>query len=99
MSKFKLLDTSSFDNFINNKNKFIDTYESIQKDYIKIVDELMENWKGKGAEAFYKDAMEIKTNISNIGEILQTMCDMLIDCKKIYEECDKSIKEVNKNAL
>ena len=99
MPEYKRLDTTSFDALIKNKDKFLLEYSAIQKEYLDAVDDLIGVWEGKGAKTFYEDAMVIKTNIVGIGDILQTMCDMLIDCKNVFAECDVSIGNVNKDAL
>lgn len=99
MSEYKLLDTTSFNKFIDNRDKFLSEYVAIQKEYVNAVEDLISIWQGKGAKAFYEDATVIKTNIIGIGDILQTMCDMLIDCKSVFDECDISIGKVNKDTI
>ena len=99
MSEYKRLDTASFNALIDNKSSFLSEYADIQKEYISAVEDLIEIWKGRGSEAFYDDAMAIKSNIVGIGDILQTMCDMLEDCKSVFEECDISLETVNRDAV
>lgn len=98
MAELKLLDTQAFNDFIDNKDTFLTEYTKIQSDYNKIVEDLVKIWKGRGATAFYEDAMTIKSNISGIADILQTMCDMLTDCKNVFDECDAALNKVNKEA-
>lgn len=93
----KKLDTKSFDNFFSNKEIFIKKYDEINNDYNRIVSTLLENWKGLGADAFKKDASDIKTNITSIYDILQNMFNTLTDCYEVFKECDKSLGDFNKN--
>lgn len=99
MSEFNLLDTGAFDNFINARKDLIRRYNAISSQYSKIVDELMKNWKGRGAEAFLEDSQKVMTNITGIQDILTTMCDTLSDCRDIFGECDTSLGTNNRNAI
>ena len=99
MSEYKLLDTGAFNRFIEKQGKFVQEYDSIRNEYDSIVNELTKIWKGRGADAFTEDAGIVKTNIVGIGDILQTMCDMLIDCRDVFEECDRSIGQSNRDAV
>lgn len=100
MAEYKLLDTSYFDDFINQTSKWVNEYERIQKQYDAIVKYLANNWKGNGAKAFQEDAKHIKSTIIGIGDILKTMCDMLYDCKDVFMESDqtlgKNTREIDK---
>lgn len=99
MAEYKLLDTSKFDIFIEQSNEWIEEYARIQKEYDRIVNTLENNWKGKGAKAFLLDAKEVKTNITGIGDILKTMCDILYDCKDVFTQSDTSLGNNNRNLL
>ena len=94
---FVLLDTSSFKAVIDQKESLIQEYDAINAEYDRIVNALMANWKGKGAEAFAEDAKKVKTNIAGIYDILKAMCDTLTDCNDIFNQCDTSLSEYNKN--
>lgn len=96
-TQYKKLDTKSFDNFFSNKESFIKKYDEINNDYNRIVSTLLENWKGLGADAFKKDASDIKTNITSIYDILQNMFNTLTDCYEVFKECDQALGDFNKN--
>ena len=98
MSEYKLLDTGAFNAFIENQDDFVKEYEEIEKEYISIVKDLIAIWKGRGATAFSDDAAIVKSNIVGVGEILQTMCDMLIDCREVFDECDRAVGKSNRKA-
>lgn len=99
MGGYNLLDTRSFDKFLSNKSSLIQRYDKLNSDYDKIVKTLRQNWKGKGAEAFEKDAENVKANLTGIKDILVTMCDTLESCKEIFQECDTALGEANEENL
>ncbi len=94
---YNVLDTRAFDAAIAKKQSLINTYNSLNEEYDRIVSSLLANWKGRGADAFKKDAITVKTNIVGIYDILKTMCDTLSDCKEIFAECDTALGEYNRN--
>ena len=94
---FVVLDTKAFDEAIARKQSLIDSYNALNQEYDRIVNNLMANWKGRGAAAFQKDATTVKTNIVGIFDILKTMYDTLSDCKEIFAECDAALGEYNRN--
>lgn len=94
---FVLLDTRAFDAAIAKKQSLINTYNELNTEYDRIVNTLLQNWKGRGAAAFQKDAQTVKTNIVGIFDILKIMCDTLTDCKEIFAECDTALGEYNRN--
>ena len=94
---YVVLDTKAFDKALSKKEELIESYNALNDEYDRIVTALLNNWKGKGAEAFEKDAKTVKTNIVGIFDILKIMCDTLTDCKSVFEECDKGLGEYNRN--
>lgn len=94
---FICLDTKALDIAIEKKNGLVSLYTELNSDYDRIVNKLMQNWKGKGADAFLNDAQVVKTNIVGIFDILKIMCDTLIDCKEIFKECDVSLGDYNRS--
>ena len=90
------LDTKAFDAVSDAKDKLISDYDKIDSDYNDIINALLNDWKGKGADAFRKDAMKVKINIGGIQNIMGTMCDTLTDCRAVYAESDKGMGEYNK---
>lgn len=93
--EFVVLDTSAFDRAIAKKQTLINSYNAINEEYDRIVSNLLTNWKGRGATAFQKDALTVRTNIVGIFDILKTMCDTLTDCREIFAECDKALGTFN----
>ncbi len=95
--EYVLLDTKAFDAFIEQKDDILRRYDDVNTRYDEIVRTLLENWVGQGADAFRSDAKNVKANISGIYDILKTMCDTLTDCRQVFDECDHSLGEFNRN--
>ena len=93
---YVVLDTKAFDAVIEKKDDFISRYDALNSEYDRIVNTLLSNWKGKGANAFKKDAQTVKTNIVGIYDILKMMCDTLTDCRAVFSECDTALGEYNR---
>ena len=91
----QILDTKAFDAVSEAKDKLVSDYEKINSDYNDIVNILLTNWEGSGADAFRDDATKVKTNIGGIYDILKTMCDTLTDCRAVIAESDKGMGEYN----
>lgn len=94
---YVILDTKAFDAAIGMKDDLIRSYDALNTEYDRIVNTLMQSWKGRGATAFQRDAETVKTNINGIYDILRTMCDTLEDCRTIFAECDAALGEYNRN--
>ncbi len=94
---YVVLDTKAFDRAIGKKDSLIKTYDEINNEYDRIVSELLDNWKGRGADAFQRDAQTVRSNIVGIFDILKIMCDTLTDCRSIFSECDKALGDYNRN--
>lgn len=94
---FVVLDTGAVDKAISLGDDLIRAYDALNADYERAVDALLRNWKGRGADAFRKDARAVKSNITGIYDILRTMRDTLSDCKAIFAECDAGLGEYNRN--
>ncbi len=95
--EYVLLDTKAFDQALAKKDDLIRQYDDINTEYDRIVNTLLNNWKGRGANAFKKDAQTVKTNIVGIFDILKIMCDTLTDCRQIFAEVDTALGESNRN--
>ena len=92
-----VLDTKAFDAFIAERPNLVQRYDTINTTYDDIVKTLLNDWVGEGADAFRIDAKKVKANITGIYDILKIMCDTLTDCRQIFEECDKSLGDYNRN--
>lgn len=96
-TEYVVLDTKAFDAFIEESPTLVQRYNAINTTYDEIVKTLLNDWVGEGADAFRIDAKKVKANITDIYDILKLMCDTLTDCRQIFDECDKSLGEYNRN--
>lgn len=92
-----VLDTRALDEAIARKDGLISAYNALNEEYDRIVKNLLANWEGRGATAFKKDATTVKTNIVGIYDNLTHLCDILIDCKDVFSECDTGLGDYNRN--
>ncbi len=96
---FVHLDSKALDTVLEKKDRLLNAYNEINTRYDTIVQNLLNNWKGTGANAFEEDAHAVKMNIGSIQEILQTMCDVLQDCRDLYQLYDTAIGEFNADPI
>lgn len=94
---YNVLDTREFDKFISQTPDFQARFRNIQNTYTEVVNTLLENWSGRGADAFRSDATIVAKNIGGIYDILKTMCDTLQDCREVFAECDSALGDYNRN--
>lgn len=94
---FRAIDTASFDAVMDIRAELLSDYDKINADYERITNTLLDNWKGRGADAFRADAARVRTNIGGIYDILKIMSDTLIDCREIIGMTDNQLGEVNRD--
>ncbi|MBP3250214.1 MAG: hypothetical protein J6M48_07680 [Ruminococcus sp.] len=95
--EYTFLNTKAFDAFIEQKESILQRYNGINSTYDEIVRTLLDNWIGRGADAFRSDAKKVKENISGIYDVLKLMCDTLTDCRQVFAECDHALGDFNRN--
>lgn len=98
-NSFVYLDSSSIEEFISKSVGFKERYDNIQNTFNTTVSTLLESWKGLGADAFERDAENIRTNITSLHDILSTMCDTLTDCLAVIIECDTELGLLNRKNI
>lgn len=92
---YQVLDTRIIDSVIAQRGHWMESYSEIEHAYKEAVDSLLENWKGRGADAFRQDAKAVQRNISGVYDILRTMCDTLTDCRELFSKRDGSLGKYN----
>lgn len=92
------INTEYFNNFIEGMAAILQEYDDISTELDTIISTLKKNWKGKGAVAFFGDVSVVRTNVSGLKDVLQTMCDMVEDCRDVFHECDSVLGEQNQEA-
>ena len=96
-SEYICIDSRVIDRCIEQKDSFISRYDKIVTDYNQIVDRLSQNWKGKGADTFIKDARVVRRNIKGIADILASMVNVLTDIRQVIGDVDRQLGENNRN--
>lgn len=66
---YNLLNTGMIQKAVAKRDDILQKYDKINSDYDAIVKKLLDNWKGDGAEAFEKDAQNVKANLTGVYEI------------------------------
>jgi len=89
------LDTRSFDAVMNTRAELVREYNRIDNEINRIINRLLQDWNGQGADAFRADADRVRTNIGSIQDILKTMTDTLLDCREIIGMTDRQLGDVN----
>jgi len=84
----KHLDTVEFNATVSRYEAHIKEFKGIVEEVNKIGDELLENWKGKGANAFEKDSGQVKLNLKDISEIMYDLRDALVNAETEYLKSD-----------
>ena len=95
-NEYVLIDTSVIDAVISQKEHLVNEYNAINDEFDQIVNRLLNNWSGKGADAFREDAQTVRTNIIGIYDILKIMCDTLQDCRDVIAEADAALGQYNR---
>ena len=64
------LSTTNFNDTIHAYEAHIKTFEGIVKGVKSATDALLQNWQGKGRNAFEKDCKQVQLNLQDISEII-----------------------------
>ena len=89
------IDTRSFEAVMDLRAELIRDYDKINSEYDRIERTLLENWEGRGSNAFRDDSRKVRTNIGGISDILNIMSDVLIDCREVIRMSDQQAGAVN----
>jgi uncharacterized protein YukE/surface antigen len=85
------LDTINFNDTISSYAEHILQYEGIVKDVNNTTSAMLDNWKGKGRNAFEKDCLQVQLNLKDISEIMYDMRDALINALAEYISSDLAL--------
>lgn len=87
------LDTSSFNETISQYAAEIKKFETIVKNVNAAADRAIDNWKGKGRDAFEVDCRQVQTNLKDISDIMYEMRDALIEAHAEYMKTDEALSK------
>jgi uncharacterized protein YukE len=90
----RVIDTNAFHDVMSMREELLKEYDQINTDFDTIRDTLLSNWKGKGADEFKMDAVNVKRNIGGINVVLKTMSDTLLDCLDEIKNTDNESGDV-----
>jgi len=91
-----VIDTKSFVAVMDTRAELVSEYDRIIKEYDRIIATLLNNWDGKGADAFKADATVVGKNIGGINDVLKIMSDTLVDCLEVIKDADRQIGDANR---
>ncbi|GHU53545.1 hypothetical protein FACS1894132_05980 [Clostridia bacterium] len=96
---YNLLDSKAFDDVFEDIKIIEETYTNISVKYDDMIKHLITdgNWKGKGADAFKKDAANVRANLTEIYEMLKAFGDTVHGCYDTIKESDTRIGKYNEN--
>jgi WXG100 family type VII secretion target len=86
------------DKAISKREAILEKYNEINEELDSIVEELLKNWKGQGADAFRSDVDKVKKNMSGLYDVLKTICDSIEDCQYLIAKDDKALGDYNSEA-
>lgn len=87
------LDTAHFNETMTAYSNYITQFEEIVRGVNSTAKTMVDNWKGKGRNAFEKDYKTVQLNLKDITDIMYDMRDALIDAHAQYIETDSSLSK------
>jgi WXG100 family type VII secretion target len=86
------IDTVAFDDAISSLNAAIATFKDVKTRIKSETDTLLDTWHGEGRNAFFSVYDRLLFELEDNTEVIETICNDLINIKASYEETDNSIK-------
>ncbi|MDR1960701.1 MAG: WXG100 family type VII secretion target [Gracilibacteraceae bacterium] len=93
MGDVRRLDTVNFDPTITAYASHIIKYEEIVRGMDSAVITLLQNWQGKGRNAFEEDSKQVRQNLQDIREIMENIRDALDNARNLYQEADTQLSQ------
>jgi WXG100 family type VII secretion target len=89
----KHLDTVHFNDTMSAYANYIKQFEGIVRGVNSAASTMVDNWKGKGRNAFEKDSKQVQLNLKDISDIMYDLRDALIDAHAEYMKTDSSLSK------
>lgn len=89
----KHLDTLHFNDTMSAYANYIRQFEEIVRDVNSITNTMIDNWKGKGRNAFEKDCRQVQLNLKDISEIMYDLREALCDAHAEYMKTDSALSK------
>jgi len=87
------LDTANFNATMSAYTNYIRQFESIASGVNTAAGTMVDNWKGKGRNAFEKDYRQVQLNLKDITDIMYDLRDALIDAHAEYMKTDSALSK------
>lgn len=87
------LDTKHFNRLITAYGNYIRQYENVVSESSRILEIVLENWKGEGKKAFEKDSRQVQLNLKDIADIMYDLRDALINAHAEYMKADNELSK------
>ncbi len=87
------LDTKSFSDTYTAYANYVKQFEALVGEVNKICKNMVDNWKGKGRDAFEKDYKQVQVNLKDISDIMYDIRDALIDAHAEYIKADAALSK------
>ena len=96
--KFVSADITAIAKFIDESPDVIKKFDDIKKDFNTINGDLLEKWKGLGADAYKLETDHILENIGGIKDVLDGLNNSAIkSIRDEYSKLDEQLGEYNRN--
>ena len=89
----KHLDTLNFNDTMSAYANYIREFECIVSGVNTAASTIVDNWKGKGRNAFEKDYKQVQLNLKDIYNIMYDLRDALIDAHAEYMKTDSALSK------
>ena len=89
----KHLDTANFNDTMSAYASFIKQYEDIVRGVNTAASTMVDNWRGKGRNAFEKDYKQVQQNLKDISDIMYDLRDALINAHAEYMKTDSALSK------
>lgn len=89
----KHLDTGNFNATVTAYANYIKQFEAIAHDVNSTCRTMVENWKGKGCDAFEKDYMQVQLNLKDISDIMYDLYEGLTGAHAEYMKTDAALSK------
>lgn len=91
MGNVNHLNTEHFDSTVTAYEGYIKQFEELVKEVNSICAEVVQNWKGKGSDAFEKDYRQVQLNLKDITDIMYEIRDALTNANSEYLKTDDTM--------
>lgn len=96
--EFRSADTTKIAEFETKSAEVIREFAAIKEEFGKINGELLDAWKGEGADAYKYETDHILEKIGSVEDVLNAINESAVkDIRSTYSEVDKQLGEFNRN--